>query len=247
MLDRPERANALSAELVDALHDELDAAAADGVAVLVLRGNARHFCAGFDLRDLAAETDATLLHRFCRVGLLLERLARAPMPTVAVLEGAAVGAGADVAMACDHRIGTNGTSLRFPGSAFGIVLGIRRLATLVGESEAIRLVTSGRSLDATEAGARGLLRLVGDSDAIDDELRRLRGEVRRVEAATVPAVLAAARGDGHDAALAELVRSLAVRPGLKARVAAYVGTTPVGGGSSPATDPHAAAPAISAS
>lgn len=125
-LDRPERANALSAELVEALHGVLDEAAVARPDVLVLRGNARHFAAGFDLGGLAAETDASLAHRFLRIGLLLERLVTAPHVTVAVAEGTAVGAGADLVTHCDHRLVAPGVTLRFPGSAFGVVLGTAR-------------------------------------------------------------------------------------------------------------------------
>ena len=92
----------------------------------MLRGNDRHFAAGFDLGGLAAETDATLAHRFLRIGLLLERLYAAPYVTVAVAEGAAVGAGADLVLACDHRLVAPAVRLRFPGSAFGVVLGAHR-------------------------------------------------------------------------------------------------------------------------
>src|SRR3954454_11649306 len=95
-LDRPRRANALSADLVEALHSALDEAERERPEALVLRGSARHFAAGFDLTDLERETDATLAHRFLRIGLLLERLATAPYLTVAVAGGAAVGAGADL-------------------------------------------------------------------------------------------------------------------------------------------------------
>lgn len=129
-LDRPRRANALSADLVEALHVTLDQAERARPRALVLRGNGRHFAAGFDLRDLHRETDASLALRFLRVGLLLERLLAAPFPTVAVAEGAAVGAGADLVLACDHRLVDPAVTLRFPGSAFGVVLGATRRAEL---------------------------------------------------------------------------------------------------------------------
>ena len=104
-LDRPARANALSAELVEALHGVLDEA--DGG-----RGRWRWCCAATRGTSRPAstsagstqETDATLAHRFLRIGLLLERLVAAPYLTVAVVEGAAVGAGADLVLACDHRL-----------------------------------------------------------------------------------------------------------------------------------------------
>ncbi|GEB16211.1 enoyl-CoA hydratase/isomerase family protein [Pimelobacter simplex] len=129
-LDRPERANALSAGLVEALHDVLDQAEAARPEALVLRGNDRHFAAGFDLAGLADETDASLVHRFLRIGLLLERLIAAPYRTVAVARGAAVGAGADLVLACDHRLVDPAVTLRFPGSAFGVALGTVRRTEL---------------------------------------------------------------------------------------------------------------------
>lgn len=129
-LDRPDRANALSAALVEALHGVLDEATTAPPEALVLRGNARHFAAGFDLGGLDTETDASLASRFLRIGLLLERLVAAPYPTVAVAEGAAVGAGADLVLACDHRLVDPSVTLRFPGSAFGVALGTVRRAEL---------------------------------------------------------------------------------------------------------------------
>jgi enoyl-CoA hydratase/carnithine racemase len=129
-LDRPARANALSADLVEALHQALDAAEEARPEALVLRGNARHFAAGFDLSGLDEQTDASLALRFLRIGLLLERLIAAPYVTVAVAEGAAVGAGADLVLACDHRLVGPDVTLRFPGSAFGVALGAVRRAEL---------------------------------------------------------------------------------------------------------------------
>jgi enoyl-CoA hydratase/carnithine racemase len=125
-LDRPARANALSADLVEDLHGVLDEAVAARPGALVLRGNDRHFSAGFDLTGLGEETDATLAHRFLRVGLLLERLLAAPFPTIGVAEGAAVGAGADLLVHCDHRLVAPSVRLRFPGREFGVRLGAGR-------------------------------------------------------------------------------------------------------------------------
>ncbi|MFC0221843.1 enoyl-CoA hydratase/isomerase family protein [Nocardioides zeicaulis] len=134
-LDRPDRANALSAALVETLHATLDEADAARPEALVLRGNGRHFAAGFDLGGLGDETDATLALRFLRIADLLERLIAAPYVTAAVVHGAAVGAGADVVLACDHRLVDPSVTLRFPGSAFGVALGGVRRAEL-GEHRA---------------------------------------------------------------------------------------------------------------
>ncbi|MCW2812546.1 MAG: hypothetical protein JWN84_1, partial [Nocardioides sp.] len=156
VLDRPGRANALDAATVERLHDELDAAERTGAGAVVLEARGRAFCGGLDLSDIDAETDATLLHRLVRVQLLLERLQHSPALTVAVVEGAAVGAGADLVLACAVRLALPHASLRFPGPGFGAVLGTARLATETSPSYAAEVATTRRRVGAAEAGARGL-------------------------------------------------------------------------------------------
>jgi len=88
VLRRPERGNALSARFVEAVLDAVERASADAsVHTLALRAQGRHFCTGFDLSDLEAQTDATLLHRFVRIETLLDALWRAPLRTVAIAQG----------------------------------------------------------------------------------------------------------------------------------------------------------------
>lgn len=159
-LDRPHRANALSADLVEALHEVLDDAATERPDALVLRGNARHFAAGFDLGGLDDETDASLALRFLRIGVLLERLIAAPYRTIAVAEGTAVGAGADLVLACDHRLVDPAVTLRFPGAAFGVALGTVRRAEL-----GARLVTGSTDSLADVLRAAPPPRTPHDTDA----------------------------------------------------------------------------------
>jgi enoyl-CoA hydratase len=194
-LDRPDRANALSAELVEALHGVLDEAVVVRPLALVLRGNARHFAAGFDLGGLEHET---LVHRFLRIGVLLERLAAAPYLTVAVADGAAVGAGADLVLACDARLVAPGVTLRFPGSAFGVVLGHAR-RTLLEDYEGL---------------------VTGTPDELDGLLTEWVGWGADRRAA----LLAQRPAADADAELAVLARSVAV-PGLRDRLAAYAAPT----------------------
>jgi enoyl-CoA hydratase len=193
-LNRPERANALSAGLVEALHRVLDEAAAGRPLAIVLRGNPRHFAAGFDLGGLETETDASLAHRFLRIGLLLERLSAAPYLTVAVAEGAAIGAGADLVLACDVRLVAPSVELRFPGSAFGVVLGQARRTLL----EDYGGLVTGRPEQLDELLAEWL--------AWNPQARAR--------------MLADRPADDADAELAALARSVAV-PGLRDRIAAY--------------------------
>lgn len=217
-LARPGRGNALAPDLVEALLAAVHEACADpGLHTLVLRGEGRNFCTGFDLSDLETASDGDLLHRFVRIEALLAALWHAPLRTVVAVDGRAWGAGADLFAACDLRAATAQASFRFPGPAFGLVLGTRRLAERIGVDAARRAAVEGLTLDAASACAQGLVtHLVDDIEAW-------------IEAATVPLAVdretlrqlhRATRDDRSDADLAALVRS-ASRPGLQQRIAAY--------------------------
>jgi enoyl-CoA hydratase/carnithine racemase len=214
-LARPERGNALGEALVEALIEQLRTALADDtVHTVVLRGQGRHFCTGLDLSDLEHAGDAQWLHRLVRIETLLATVWSAPKRMVAVAQGRTWGAGADLFAACEVRVALPGTTLRFPGARFGVVLGTRRLAARVGEVRARRLVTEGGELDAQQALQCGL------ADANEEPV--LPEPV--VHPHTAAAIRAATR-PGEEAALAAdlaaLVRS-AAEPGLAARLAAYV-------------------------
>ncbi len=211
-LARPERGNALGPDLVEALLAAVQAAHADPTLhTLVLRGEGRHFCTGLDLSDLDDSSDADWLWRLVRIETLLDALWCSPLATVALAQGRAWGAGADLFAACERRVAAPGTTLRFPGAQFGIVLGTRRLAERVGAGVARHLVVGGAELDAAAAWAAGLATAVGTEADTSEP---------RIDAATARAVRAASRHDAPDADLATLVRS-ASEPGLKARIQAY--------------------------
>jgi len=223
-LERPARANALSAALVEDLLELLAEAERARPAALVLRGNARHFAAGFDLDGLAGESDGSLALRFLRVGGLLERVATLPCLTVAAVEGTAVGAGADLVAACDERLGATTARFRFPGAGFGVVLGTARLAALVGPAAAA--YATGESVTAAEAHRSGLLtRAPVPPDLLDDQVEQVLQRWGRVHPTARAEVLAQARPPvAYDAALGALARSVA-EPGLHDRVTAFAART----------------------
>ncbi len=218
-LDRPEKANALSATAVEALSASVGAAIADpSVHTLVIRGRGRHFCTGFDLSDLEAQTDASLRDRFVALEKLLQAVWHAPVRTVAMATGRAWGVGADLFASCDIRACTGDTTLRFPGSAFGIVLGTRRLVELIGWDRARPLVSEGTTVDAPGALAAGLATdlVEGDVEAWLDA----RCAPPVADRATLAQIREATRPDHRAADLASLDRS-ASRPGLAQRIDAY--------------------------
>ena len=238
-LNRPGAGNALSAELVAALESSLDAAAARRARLLELRGEGRQFCTGFHLSGLDHETDDSLLARFCRIELMLQKVHRAPFPTLAIAHGRTVGAGADLFAACTHRLAAPGSQFAFPGaSGFGLVLGTRRLVQRVGAERARRWVETGVGVGFDEALASRLATgALADPSGADDIARCLSAaSAPAVPASAASALVAAATAADtpfldaalaasdpvHDHAdLALLVRSAAV-PGLRARIAAYV-------------------------
>ena len=230
-LQRPDRGNALSRALVDALETALAEARRAPPRLLVLQGEGRHFCTGFDLSDLDAETDDSLLARFVRVELMLQSLASAPFPTLAIAHGRVTGAGADLFCACAERWVQGDATFSFPGAGFGLVLGTARLADAVGSARAQDWVMTGAPIDTASARDAGLVTRQAGAGTAEDELARWLPALQRLDGPTHAAIHAAsavarrprgAVGDYED--LARLVRS-AARPGLKERIAAYRAAT----------------------
>lgn len=224
-LNRPQRGNALSAELVQALHDAVLACQRDGTRLLLIEGAGKHFCTGFDLGDLDGETDDTLLARFVRVELMLQAIYTAPFTTVARVHGRAMGAGADLAAACEQCWVADDSRFAFPGAAFGLVLGTARLAARVGPTLARQWIGAGATIDADTALAAGLASRHFEADEHgkpDTALEALARQARRLDTDTRAAIHAASRADGDELArqLAALVHS-AARPGLRERIRAY--------------------------
>lgn len=218
-LARPAVGNALDEDTVAALTTAFDAAVADpAVHTVVLAGHGRHFCTGFDLGELATASDGDLLLRFVRIEQLLQRLWHAPVRTVALVQGRAFGAGADLVTCCDVRVATPAASFAFPGARFGLVLGTRRLAERIGVDAARRIVVGGATLDADAALACGLVSAVcvGGFDEAATAWRDPPACARE----TVAALHRASRADHRATDLAALVES-AARPGLGQRIVEY--------------------------
>lgn len=163
-LNRPEVRNALDTELLAALLSELrDAAADPDVRCLVLTGAGKGFCAGADVKAWVAEGPEADTGPSPWVELahaLVTELAAAPQPTIALLNGAAVGAGLDLALACDFRIAAAEarfacayTWLAYPPDVGGTWL----LPRVIGLERAKRLVYTGELWDAETALANGLV------------------------------------------------------------------------------------------
>jgi enoyl-CoA hydratase len=222
LLNRPERGNSLSSSLVEAFHDGLDELERVNGRLLVVQGEGRNFCSGFDLDDVAAMTDADLLLRFVRIEQLLARLWAAPYSTLAVGKGRVFGAGADLFAACSRRLALPDSTYSFPGAAFGLVLGTRRLCARVGAAAAEQLVASGAVVDAEVALRLGLATILLDPADLESALEREIAIATRLDPVTHEAVRKAVATEAErlDSDLATLVRS-AARPGLARRIVEF--------------------------
>ena len=178
-LNRPERLNALSTPMLDGLLEALPRLAADpGVAVVILTGAGRGFCAGGDVKNMAEgssqlgmEDAVQRLRARMEVSRLLHEI---PKPTIAMVNGPAAGAGLAMALACDLRVASAsarfitafakvGFSGDFGGSYF--------LSKLVGTGKARELYYTGGQLSAAEALALGVAnRVVADAELADDTM-----------------------------------------------------------------------------
>ncbi|MCB1003339.1 MAG: enoyl-CoA hydratase/isomerase family protein [Acidimicrobiales bacterium] len=167
-LDRPDRRNALSIELRDALSDALDRLSDDeSVRCVVLTGAGTTFSAGFDLGEFTAAADDPALGE--RLWASSDRyhatVLRCPLPLVAAVNGPAIAGGFDLAVLCDVRIGAHTARFAHPERTFGPVV-YAPLRELVGGATARDLCLTGREIDAEEAHRVGLLQAVVPADRV---------------------------------------------------------------------------------
>ncbi|XPP26854.1 MAG: enoyl-CoA hydratase/isomerase family protein [Leucobacter sp.] len=165
-LNRPEKRNAIDQELIDELH-ALCARLEQNPRTLVLRGEGGTFAAGADIAQLRERRAAD-----ARAGIntrAFQRINALPMPVIAVLDGYALGGGAELAYAADIRVGTPTLKMGNPETGLGIIAAAGatwRLRELVGEPLAAEILLAGRVLGAEEALRAGLItHLEADADA----------------------------------------------------------------------------------
>ena len=216
-LNRPQKANALSAALVEGLIDAVDYASTDGTRLLILDGAGAHFCAGFDFTGYQDLSDGDLALRFIRIELLLQALYHAPFDTLALAHGRVFGAGADLVAGCASRVGAPDASFRMPGLRFGVVLGTRRFAARVGSDKAREILAASRSLDAKEALAIGFLTRIAAQGEWDSLAAAAHAQCERLTPAASAALRRQTLTDTRADDMAVLTRSVST-PGLKERI-----------------------------
>ena len=158
---RPKSLNALNFELLEELGDYLDQVKRLGARALIVTGEGeKAFCAGADikelqLRGLAAQREGAELGQ-----AVFAQLDRLPIPSIALVNGFAFGGGCELALACTLRIALPNAKFGLPEVKLGLIPGYggtQRLPRLVGQGRALEMVMTGRTVDAEEALAIGLV------------------------------------------------------------------------------------------
>ena len=176
-LERPEARNAIDTQMLTELLEHLAVARGDeAVRVLVLSSSDQMgLSAGADVKERLDEEGK--VRRMQLFADLYDEIVGFPKPTVAACHGDVVGGGAEIAVACDMRVGGANLRLRFPGAALGVPVGPARLVTLCGLAAAKYLLLSSRTVGADEALRLGLVNRVAPAASTEAAALELAGQV----------------------------------------------------------------------
>ncbi len=179
-LARPERLNAIGTDTLADLDAALtDLERDDSVRAFVITGEGRAFSAGADIDELAGLDGAAGFARFVRTFTdVLDRLERHPKPSIAAIDGAALGGGLELALACDLRVASDRARMGVPEIKLGLLPGAggtQRLPRLLPRGVAVQLLLTGAPLTAPDAHRLGLVNeLSGDAPALETAERLAR-------------------------------------------------------------------------
>lgn len=216
-INRPAARNAIALSTMDALQRTLDQVTAEEVSVLILRGaGERVFVSGGDLKELATlrtVDEATAMARQMRH--LLDRLASLEMPTIAAINGHALGGGAEVALACDLRLAVEEASLAFNQAQLAIMPawgGVERLVALVGRSAAMEMLLTRDRMSAAHAESIGLVNRTFARSDFDGGVQSFALEIAQLPATVARAIkstVTAAEPNTHPNSEEDAVRAFA--------------------------------------
>jgi enoyl-CoA hydratase len=211
-LNRPAVLNALNADLLTLLEETLDAFTGDPAlrAVILTGSGERAFAAGADIAELAALENAVAGQRKARTGQRVTQLLEAlPVPTIAAVNGFALGGGCELAMACDFRIASENAKFGQPEVNLGVPPGYggtQRTTRLLGPGMALFMCLTGEMIDAAEAFRIGLVQRVVPIGDLLPEVKRIAHGI----AAKAPLAVTAAKRAIRDGAALPLPEALAL-------------------------------------
>ena len=173
-LDRPESRNALNLDMCE----KLAAYAAQctmnpEVRLVLVRANGPSFCAGADLKERQGMSEDQVRDRRMKGFAAYAALEALPMPSVAIVEGPAVGSGCEIAGACDFIVATPAASFRTPEATRGTVGATQRLPRILGKRLAKDLMFTARALSAEEAREAGFVSRLVPAEALEAEVAKI--------------------------------------------------------------------------
>jgi enoyl-CoA hydratase len=168
-LNRPEVRNALNLEMCDALIASLEKV--KEARIVCIRGNGPVFCGGADVKERTGKSEQWVRERRLKAFAAYEALEALPMPCIALVHGAAIGSGCEIAAACDFIVASPEAIFRTPEAQRGSVGATQRLPRILGKRLAKDLMFTGRDLGAEEARQAGLVtRIVSD---LEEEKKKI--------------------------------------------------------------------------
>ena len=176
-LQRPKSRNAIDTQVLVEMLEHVAVARADEAVRVLVVSSSDHMglSAGADVKEQLDEEGS--LRRMQLFADVYDQIVAFPKPTIAVCHGDVVGGGAEIAVACDMRVGGSNLRMRFPGAALGVPVGPARLVTLCGLATAKYMLLSSRTIGADEALRLGLVNRVAPAAATEESALGLAAEV----------------------------------------------------------------------
>lgn len=194
-LNRPEKLNALSGEMIRELSDKLKQLEGDGeLRVVILTAEGQAFCAGTDISELADLSEATAIEVSERGQNLCGQIEAFPVPVIAAINGIAAGGGCELALACHLRVASSGATFSLPETKLGLISaygGTQRLTREVGEGRALEIMLTGKTVTAEEALDIGLVNRLAPSANLLTEAHSLANEIAQLAPLAIRACLQA--------------------------------------------------------
>jgi enoyl-CoA hydratase/carnithine racemase len=189
-LNRPQRFNPLSSQMIAAIQAELDAIASDAsVRVVILAAEGKGFCAGHDLKEMRAHTEDKGWQQglFDACSRMMIALTEIPQPVIARVQGIATAAGCQLVSMCDLAVAADKATFAMPGVNIGVFCSTPAVGVVrnVGRKHAMEMLLTGEPIDAATAQSWGLVNRVVPSSRLDAEIRRFTDIILSRSSATI--------------------------------------------------------------
>jgi enoyl-CoA hydratase len=205
-INRPDKLNALNKQVLDDLGDAFDfIEKADHIGLTILTGaGEKAFAAGADIKELGSLDKQSGEKTSSEGQNLFNRIEQFSKPVIALVNGYALGGGAELAMACHIRTGTKNAVFGLPEVSLGLIPGYggtQRLPQLVGKGKAMEMILTGKQIKAEEANTLGLLNHLYDSESAFEKTKEIASQILKngpiAITAAISAINAGFRSNGY--------------------------------------------------